>query len=148
MAGAASKRAEIFGEVGAGGRELDAGARSRARRGRARAGAGRPALLGERVRGNFGGDAAVMQHAQQAVGGDAADLDGVESPLAEDGEDFLLAAALGDQQHALLRFAEHHFVGVMPVSRCGTRARSISMPTPPREAISQEVLVSPAAPMS
>ena len=47
-------------------------------------------LLGQRVGGNFRGDAAVMQHAQHAVGGDAADLDGVESPLAEDGEDFVL----------------------------------------------------------
>ena len=68
-------------------------------------------MLGQRVGGNLRGDLAVMQHAQQAVGGDAADLDGVESPFAEDAKDFGFAAALGDQQHALLRFAEHHFVG-------------------------------------
>ena len=68
------------------------------------------AFFGKRVRGNFGGDVAVVQDAQQAVFGDAADFDGVEAPFAEDGENFVLAAALGDQQHALLRFAEHHFV--------------------------------------
>ena len=67
-------------------------------------------FFGQRVRGNFGGDAAMMQHAQHAIVGDAADFDGVESPFVEYVEDFALAAAFGDQQHALLRFAEHHFV--------------------------------------
>ncbi len=38
--------------------------------------------------------------------------------------------------------------GVMPVSRCGTAARSISIPTPPREPVSDVEHVSPAAPMS
>ena len=36
----------------------------------------------------------------------------------------------------------------MPVSRCGTRDTSTSMPVPPRAAISQVEQVSPAAPMS
>src|SRR2546426_798926 len=38
--------------------------------------------------------------------------------------------------------------GVIPGSRVGTRARSISTPTPPRAAISAEEEVRPAAPMS
>ena len=36
----------------------------------------------------------------------------------------------------------------MPASRCGTRSSSISMPAPPRLAVSQVEQVSPAAPMS
>ena len=61
-------------------------------------------LLCKSVRGNFSGDTAAMANAQQAVVGDAADFHGVEAPLAEDGEDFLFAAAFRDEQHALLRF--------------------------------------------
>ena len=38
--------------------------------------------------------------------------------------------------------------GIIPVSRSGTLARSISTPVPPRLAISQVEQVSPAAPMS
>ena len=38
--------------------------------------------------------------------------------------------------------------GLMPSSRHGTRATSISTPEPPREAVSQVEQVSPAAPMS
>ena len=38
--------------------------------------------------------------------------------------------------------------GIIPVSRSGTFARSISIPVPPRLAISQVEQVSPAAPMS
>ena len=38
--------------------------------------------------------------------------------------------------------------GVMPVSRCGTFATSISTPTPPRDPVSDVAHVSPAAPMS
>ena len=36
----------------------------------------------------------------------------------------------------------------MPASRCGTRSSSISIPAPPRLAVSQVEHVSPAAPMS
>jgi len=52
-----------------------------------------------------------MQHAQQTIISDAADFDRIEAPLGEHAEHFLLAAAFGHQQHALLRFAQHHFVG-------------------------------------
>ena len=38
-------------------------------------------------------------------------VDGVQAPLPEDAEDFVLAALLGHQQHALLRFGEHDLVG-------------------------------------
>src|SRR5882762_2927695 len=63
------------------------------------------------MRGNFRGDAAVVVDAGNAAFGDAADDDGIESPLFEDGKDFTFAAFFGDEQHALLRFAEHDFVG-------------------------------------
>jgi len=75
-----------------------------------------------------------------------ADDDSVEAPLLENRKDFVLAAFFGDEEHALLRFAEQ-----IRKASCrfalGTLARSISMPVPPREAIpwwSSE----PAAPMS
>ena len=68
-------------------------------------------VVGEGVIGNLGDDFAVLEHAQLVVGGDLADFDGIESPLFEDAEDFVLAAFLRDQQHALLRFAEHDLVG-------------------------------------
>ena len=68
-------------------------------------------VVGERFVGNFGNNFSVLQHAHLAVRGDAADLDRVESPFFENAEDFLLAAFLRHQQHALLRFAQHDFVG-------------------------------------
>ena len=40
-----------------------------------------------------------------------ADLDGIQSPFFEDAKDFLFAAFLRHEQHALLRFAQHDFVG-------------------------------------
>ena len=52
----------------------------------------------------------MMQDAQHAVVRHAAHFNGVESPFVEHVEDFAFAPAFGDQQHALLRFAEHHFV--------------------------------------
>ena len=67
-------------------------------------------IVGERLVGNLGDDFAVVQHAHLAVGGDAADFDRVQSPLLEDAKNFLLAAFLRHQQHALLRFAEHDLV--------------------------------------
>ena len=106
-------------------------------------------FLGQRVRGNFRGHAPVMQHAQHAVVGDAPDLDRVESPLGEDVEDFALAAALGDQQHALLRFAEHHFVR-RHAGFALRHAREFDFDSQRRRAtpFRELVLVSPAAPMS
>ena len=55
-------------------------------------------LIGQCSGGDGGGYLAVVHDAQQTVGGDAADLYGVESPFAEDGKNFLFAAAFGDQQ--------------------------------------------------
>ena len=68
-------------------------------------------LVGQRLVGNFRDDLAVLQHAHRRLGDDAADGDGIESPLLEDAEDFVFAALLGDQQHALLRLAQHDLVG-------------------------------------
>jgi len=62
------------------------------------------------VRRNFGGNRAMIQHAQNSVFCDFADFHRVESPLVEHVEDFPLAAAFRHQQHALLRFAQHDFV--------------------------------------
>ena len=67
-------------------------------------------FFGERMRGNFRGDLAVIQNFRDAAVGDRADNDGVESPLFENVEDFALASFFRDEQHALLRFAEHDFV--------------------------------------
>ena len=52
----------------------------------------------------------MIQNAKLTVGGDAADFDCVEPPFLKDLEHLALAPALGDQQHALLRFAEHDFI--------------------------------------
>ena len=52
----------------------------------------------------------MVKHAQSVIGRDLANFDRVESPLFKNAKDFLLAAFLGDQQHAFLRFAEHDFV--------------------------------------
>ena len=67
-------------------------------------------VVGERLIRNLGYDFAVVKHAQFIAGGDCANFDCIESPLFKDAEDFVLAAFLGDQQHALLRLAEHDFV--------------------------------------
>src|ERR1700722_6628755 len=68
-------------------------------------------IVGQRLIRNFGYYLAVFEHAQYVVRCDFADFDCIESPLFEDTEDFVLAAFLRNQQHALLRFAEHDFVG-------------------------------------
>src|SRR5258707_7299312 len=47
-----------------------------------------------RSRGNFSGYASVVFNAGDAAFGDLADDDGIEAPLLEDGEDFVLAALL------------------------------------------------------
>src|SRR5580700_11380304 len=69
------------------------------------------AFFGERVRGNLGDDIAVIFHDEEAAGGDFTDYRGIEAPLFEDAENFVLAAFFGDEEHALLGFAEHDFVG-------------------------------------
>ena len=68
-------------------------------------------VVGQRGIGNFSHDFAVLQHPHFRLADYAADGHGVESPLLENAEDFLFAAVLGDQQHALLRLAEHDLVG-------------------------------------
>ncbi len=52
----------------------------------------------------------MFEHPHLRVGGDPADFNRVESPLLENAEDFFFAALLSDQQHALLRLAEHDLV--------------------------------------
>src|SRR5438132_22650 len=56
------------------------------------------------------GSAAALHH-QLARDRDTADDRVGQVPLVADVEDFLLTALLRHQQHALLRFAEHHLVG-------------------------------------
>ena len=53
----------------------------------------------------------MFEYAHLRVAGDLADFNRIESPLLEDAEDFFFAALLRDQQHALLRLAEHDLVG-------------------------------------
>ena len=60
---------------------------------------------------DFGDEHPVVAHAEHAVVGYKADGGRVESPFVEDVKDFLLAALFGDEQHALLRLAEHDLVG-------------------------------------
>ena len=74
--------------------------------------------------------------------------DGVKSPLLEDAEDLVLAAFLGHQQHALLRFAQHDFVRSHAGLALGHQVELNLHPTPPRPPISQVEQVRPAAPMS
>ena len=59
---------------------------------------------------NLGDDFSVLEHAQLVVGCDLANFDRIESPFFKDAKDFLLAAFLGDEQHAFLRLAQHDFV--------------------------------------
>ena len=68
-------------------------------------------VVGEGLVGNVGHQHAVMADAQARLGLDGADDDGVEAPLGEDAQDFVFAAFFGHQQHALLAFGEHDFVG-------------------------------------
>ena len=67
-------------------------------------------LVGQRRIRNLRHNFAVLQNAQLVVGRDPAYLDGVQPPFFENPEDFMLAAFLRHQQHALLRLAEHDLV--------------------------------------
>src|SRR5208282_4019714 len=67
-------------------------------------------IIGESSVRNFSDDFAVFEHAHFRVGSDLANFHRIQSPLLEDAEDFFFAAALRDQQHALLRLAEHDLV--------------------------------------
>src|SRR6266481_1697531 len=67
-------------------------------------------LFGQWMGRNLCRQLAAVPHAQKSALGHFANNDGVESPFLEDIENFLLAAVLGNQQHALLRFTEHDLV--------------------------------------
>ena len=67
-------------------------------------------IVGQRRIRNLRHNFAVLQHAQFVVSRDLAHLDRIESPFFENAEDFVLAAFLRHQQHALLRLAEHDLV--------------------------------------
>ena len=67
-------------------------------------------IVCKRLIRNLGYNLAVVKHAQLVAARDLADFNRIESPLFKNAEDFVLAAFLGDQQHALLRFAQHDFV--------------------------------------
>ena len=68
-------------------------------------------IVGQPLIGNLGHNFAVLEHAQLVAGCNFADFDRIQSPLLENAEDFVFAAFLRYQQHALLRLAEHDFVG-------------------------------------
>src|SRR5688572_5296162 len=53
----------------------------------------------------------MLPYTEQAVVGDVADSDGIQPPLVKNVVQFLLATLVGDEQHTLLRFAEHDLVG-------------------------------------
>ena len=67
-------------------------------------------FVGQLAAGDFGDHVAVILHDQPPGVGDDADRDRIQAPLVEDAEDLVFAALFGDQQHALLRFAEHDLV--------------------------------------
>ncbi len=68
-------------------------------------------IVGEGGVRNFCNHLAVLQHPHLRIPRHSADFDRVESPLFKDAEDLIFAALLRDQQHALLRFAQHDLVG-------------------------------------
>ena len=67
-------------------------------------------VLGQLFRRNLGGDLSADFDAHHAVVGHPADRDAVQVPFAKDLLDLFLAALLRDEQHPLLRFAEHDLV--------------------------------------
>ena len=68
-------------------------------------------FIGERFRRNFGGDGAVVAHAHHAVVRYAADLRARHIPFFKNLAHDLFFAALRDDQHSFLRFAQQNFVG-------------------------------------
>src|SRR5581483_2744048 len=60
---------------------------------------------------NFRYDRAMLPNPERVFADDFADFDRIQSPLAEHTINFLFASLLRDQQHALLRFAQHDLVG-------------------------------------
>ena len=66
----------------------------------------------KRMIGNISDDDAMLLHSKVTVRSYATDCNRVESPFLEDPKDLVFAPPLCDEQHALLRFAEHDLVGV------------------------------------
>src|SRR5258707_883742 len=73
-------------------------------------GSGLPELRVGVAVGKLGDGFAVVADAEAAIVGDDGDFGGFQAPLFEDAEDFVLAAFIGDEEHALLAFREHDFV--------------------------------------
>ena len=71
-------------------------------------------VVAEKARVQFGHHASALLDPQEPVRRDRSDLYGVEPPFLEDRQDLAFSTAFGYQQHALLRFREHDFVGRHP----------------------------------
>ena len=68
-------------------------------------------FVGELAGGNFGDDHAVIEDAHHAIVFDDTDFGVGEVPFFEDIDDGLFLAFFDNDEHALLRFTEHDFVG-------------------------------------
>src|SRR5581483_9186510 len=68
-------------------------------------------VIGESMVRDLCHDLPMLQHAHFPVIGYSTDFDRVEAPLFEYAKNLVLATLLCDQQHALLRLAEHDLVG-------------------------------------
>ena len=68
-------------------------------------------LVGQLRSGNVGHDLSTVFHHHPAAVGHDANLRPRQVPLVENPLYFLFAALVNDDQHALLRFAKHDFVG-------------------------------------
>ena len=67
-------------------------------------------FVGQRAIRHVGDERAALVNLQPRAFGDLADLHRVQVPLLEHRFDFVLAAALDDEQHALLRLGQHDLV--------------------------------------
>ncbi len=68
-------------------------------------------FIGQRAIRHVGHELAALVNPEARTVRDFADLDRVKIPFLEHRFDFVLAAALDDEQHALLRFGQHDLVG-------------------------------------
>ena len=67
-------------------------------------------FIGQRAVRHVGDERAALVNLEARALRHFADLDGVQIPLLEHSFDFVLAAALDDEEHALLRFGQHDLV--------------------------------------
>ena len=67
-------------------------------------------FIGQRLRGNLRGECSVVADAHHAVVGDTTDFGAGHVPFFEDLAHHFFVAALGDDEHSLLRFAEQNLV--------------------------------------